>query len=159
MRAVVLVLVSLLLLPLHTVRAQDLSTPPASASFVPAPTAPGTVTASVKAFESRVLAHPGEGGRDRGRGALYGFAIGALVGGVGFAAANYAFTDSTPRDEYTLLSFLLGAAVGGATGAVAGAIIGAPGREEVWPQQVRLHVSPELSGRGTVAASLSFGFR
>lgn len=45
---------------------------------------------------------------------------GAIVGGVGFATLNYAFTTSTPRDEYLLPSLALGALGGAIVGAVVG---------------------------------------
>lgn len=157
MRAVVLLLVLLPLLPLHTVRAQDLSTPPALPSLVTVP--PASSAATPSAFDPSVRPRPAEGERDRGRGALYGLAIGALVGGVGFAATNYVFTESTPRNEYTPLSFVLGAAVGGAAGAIVGAIIGAPKQDNAPAQRAQLLFTPDLRGGGAVAVSVSFRSR
>lgn len=109
MRAVVLVF-ALMLLPLHPVCAQDLPTSAGSASLTPA-----------DVLEQPAPVFPSAAGRDRGRGALYGLAIGAVARGVGFAAMNYAFTESIPRDEFTVVPFGVGAAAGGAAGAVLGA--------------------------------------
>lgn len=150
MRAIIICLVFLLLLPGQAVHAQDLVTPSASLALVPT---------SAEVFGTLIPADSVNGARDRGRGALRGAAIGALVGGVGFAAANYVFTESSPRDEYSLLSFALGAAVGGGVGAVVGGIIGVPGREETRSEQARLHVLPALSRGGSVAVSVSLPSR
>jgi hypothetical protein len=143
MQAVVFLLVVLLLSSVRTAEAQDLT-----------PVTPAIVFAN--ASVPFAPAKPAEVRRDHGKGALMGFAAGALVGGTGFAAMNYAFTTSGPRDEYTMLSFLLGGAVGGVAGAIVGGIIGMPEREEPWTQQVRLHLSPELSRGGMAAVSVSF---
>lgn len=159
MREVALLLVLLLLKPFETARAQDFNILPATVSSVPVPSTPGMVAASTKALDPLVLAHSAEGGRDREKGALYGLAIGALVGGVGFAAVNHAFTQSSPRDEYTLLSFLLGGAVGGAVGAAVGAIIGVPEWNTIKAQQPALRLIPAPFDGGALMVSGSFGFR
>lgn len=156
MRAVVLPLMFLLLTSVRTAEAQDLGPSPTIPPLAALATAPGTDIPSANASVPFAPANPAEGGRDRGRGALIGFAAGALVGGVGFAAANYAFTEGAARTEYTVPSLFLGAAVGGVAGAVVGAIIGTPEREESGRQQVRLHLSPDLSGAGMVGVSVSF---
>jgi hypothetical protein len=150
MRAVVLVPMFLLLAPLQTAKAQDLGTSPTST------TAPGTTVVSASASVPFAPAKRDVERRDHGKGALIGFAAGALVGGVGFATVNYAFTESGPREEYALLSLMLGGAVGGVAGAVAGGIIGMPERREPRREQVRLHLSPDLSGGGMAAVSVSF---
>lgn len=157
MRAVVLLLILLLLLPLHTIRAQELSTPLISPSLVALP--PTSVTAPEKVFGPFVLPQSTRAGRDRGKGALYGAAIGALVGGVGFAATSYAFTTSIPRDACIRICFVLGAAAGGAAGAILGAIIGAPERGEDQTRQAQLHIYPNLSRGGTINVSLSLPSR
>lgn len=156
MRVVVLLLMFLLLPLARTAKAQDLGTSPVTPPLAALATVPGAAIVSVNASVPFAPANPAEGGRDHGKGALTGFAVGALVGGTGFAAMNYAFTTSGPRDEYTMLSFLLGGAVGGVAGAIVGGIIGMPEREETRPQQVRLHLSPDLSRGGMAAVSVSF---
>lgn len=156
MRAVLLLLTFLVLRSVQTAEAQDLSPSPITPPLAALATAPNTDIVSANASALFAPANPAEDGRDRGRGALKGLAVGALVGGVGFAAVNYAFSESAVRTEYTLLSFLLGAAGGGAAGAVVGAIVGAPEREETRRQQVRLHLSPDLSAGGMAAVSVSF---
>lgn len=156
MRAVVLLLTFLLLPTVQTAKAQDLGESPVTPPLPALATAPGTAIVSANASVLFAPAKPAEARRDHGKGALAGFAVGALVGGVGFATVNYAFTESTPRDEYTVLSFLLGAAGGSVAGAVVGAIIGWPEREETRRQEVRLHLTPDLSSAGMVAASVSF---
>lgn len=159
MRAVVLFLILLLLLPLHTIGAQDLSTPPISPSLVAVPITPGTVTTPEKAFGLSVLPQSARAGRDRGKGALYGAAIGALVGGAGLAGLNYALTTSIPRDEYTRLLFFQGAAAGGAAGAIVGAIVGVPERGEDQTRQAQLHIHPNLDRGGIINVSLSLPSR
>lgn len=64
--------------------------------------------------------------RDRWRGALYGSAIGAVVGGVGFAAVTFIANQGGEGEDYWPLALLVGSVPGGAVGLVAGAIIGAP---------------------------------
>lgn len=90
--------------------------------------------------------------RDRRRGAEYGLGIGALVGGLGFASLNYAFTTNGPRGEYTAQSLLLGGVVGGVAGAIVGAIIGAPARSTESPSRVQLRLS---SGTQSASAMIS----
>jgi hypothetical protein len=155
MRAVALLSMFVLLAPLQA-KAQDLGTSPITPPLAALATAHSAAIVSANASVPFAPAKPAEVRRDHGKGALIGFAAGALVGGVGFAAANYAFTESGPRDEYAVLSLMLGGAVGGVAGAVVGGIIGMPEREEPRRQQVRLHLSPDLSRGGVAALSVSF---
>jgi hypothetical protein len=97
--------------------------------------------------------------RDRQKGALYGLGIGVAIGGVGFAALNYALTTNSPRNEYTLLSFLLGAAGGGAAGAVLGAIIGVPEREAPEQKQAELHIFPHVGQNQGLGIAVSLRIR
>ena len=76
--------------------------------------------------------------RDHVAGALRGAALGAVVGGLGFAALTYLGNGSA--GGYVVLALPVGAVVGGAVGLVAGAIVGAPDRDEDPYAQVR--VSP-----------------
>jgi hypothetical protein len=156
MRAVLLLLTFWLLRSVQTAEAQDLSPSSITPRLADLATAPGPEIVSANASVPFAPANQVEAGRDRGRGALIGFAAGALVGGVGFAAANYAFTEGPARTVYTVPSLFLGAAVGGVAGAVVGGIIGTPEREEPRRQQVRLHLSPDLSRGGVAAVSVSF---
>lgn len=130
MRAVLSLLTFLLLPSVQTAKAQDLSTSPVTPSLAALATVPGAAIVSANASVPFAPATPAEVRRDHGKGALIGLAAGALVGGVGFATMNYAFTTSGPRTEFTVLSLLLGGAVGGVAGAVVGGIIGWPEREE-----------------------------
>lgn len=154
MRAVVLLLVILLPSSLRTVQAQERTSPLVPASLAHALPVQGAVAAPVAAPDSFTLSAI-SAGRDHGKGALYGLGIGALIGGVGLAAVQYALNESIPRGGYTVATFVLGAVGGGAAGALIGAIIGVPERDEARSRQVRLHFIPELSRRGTVAISLS----
>jgi hypothetical protein len=61
--------------------------------------------------------------KDRLQGALTGASIGALIGGVGFAAVTY-FANDGPGEDYWPLGLMVGAVGGGAVGGVLGAIIG-----------------------------------
>ena len=117
-----------LLLPLRAARAQALEASSIESPGVASPAL--TRTLPPPGSHSTAPRHAPRPERDRGTGAVYGAIAGALVGGIGFAAVNYTLTTSSPRDEYTLLSFLLGAAVGGAAGSMVGAIVGAPGRAD-----------------------------
>jgi len=156
MRTGALLPMFLLLAPLQA-KAQDLGTSsPMTPPLAALATVPGTAIVPPHAPVPFDSANPVEARRDHGKGALIGFAAGALVGGVGFATMNYAFTTSGPRDEYAMLSFMLGGAVGGVAGAIVGGIIGMPEREENRRQQVRLHLSPDLSRGGVAAVSVSF---
>jgi hypothetical protein len=151
-----MLLMCLLLPSVQTAKAQDLGTSPVTPPLAALATLPGAAIVSADPSVSFAPAKRDEERRDHGKGALTGFAIGALVGGVGFAGMNYAFTTSGPRDEYTVLSLFLGGAVGGAAGAIVGGIIGMPEREEPRREQVRLHLSPDLSRGGMAAVSVSF---
>jgi hypothetical protein len=155
MRAVVLLLVILLSPPLRTVQGQERTSPLVPASLAHALPAQGALATPVDALDSFALPEA----RNRGKGALYGLGIGALVGGVGLAALQYALNESIPRDGYTVATFILGATVGGAAGAVLGAIIGVPERDESRSEQARLLLSPRLSRGGRVALSVSFPSR
>lgn len=159
MRVVVLFLVLLLLPPFSTVRAQDPELPPSPRPLTSALPITGTSAPPENTLDHFAASQPARVRWDREKGALYGFAIGGLVGGVGFAATNYAFTTSTPRDEYTLPSFVMGAAVGGATGAIVGAIIGVPERDETRPKQARLYFAPHLADGGALTVSVSLPSR
>lgn len=159
MRAAVPLLMFLLGSSFQTAQAQDLSTALTTASLVAATTAQAPVMVPWNTSNPFAPSDIAEARWDRGRAALKGFAVGALVGGVGFAAANYALTESTPRSEYTVLSFVLGAVAGGAAGAVVGSIAAKPEREATGPQQVRLHVSPYPSDGGVVGLSVSYRSR
>lgn len=130
MRVVLLLLMCLLLPSVQTAKAQDIGPSPITPPLPALATVPGTAIVSANASAPFAAASPAERGRDHGKGALIGLAAGALVGGVGFAGMNYAFTTSGPRDEYTVLSLFLGGAVGGVAGAIVGGIIGMPEREE-----------------------------
>jgi len=148
MRASVLFLALSVLLPFRAAGAQERASPPAPPALAAVLPVPEALAPAVDVS-----------GRDRGRGALYGGAIGALVGGVGFAAANYAFTKSSPRSEYTLPSLVLGGLVGGAAGALVGAVVGAPERDGDRPRQVRLHLVPPPIRGGTASLSVSLPSR
>ena len=63
------------------------------------------------------------GRKDRLQGAVVGASLGALVGGVGFAAVTYLANDR-PGKDYWPLGLVVGAIGGGAVGGVLGAIIG-----------------------------------
>lgn len=102
---------------------------------------------------------PPTAGRDRGRGALYGSAIGAVVGGVGFAAVTFIANRGGEGEGYWPLALLVGSVAGGAVGLVGGAIIGVPERDETRPRQARLHLIPDLSGGGTLSVSVSLPSR
>lgn len=153
LRTAVLLLVFSLLPPLRMAQAQERTLPPVPSSIAAALAAP-VDTADL--FDEPEAA---EARRDRGRGALYGAGIGALVGGVGFAGLSYAFTKSKPRDAGVRIMFVLGAAAGSAAGAIVGAIIGVPERDEARAQQVQLHLVPVLSHGGTLAISVSLPSR
>jgi len=155
MRTTVLLLGFWLLYPIPTVQAQERTFVPTSSSAEPASPLPGALAVPVKALDRFTPLQEAGVERDRGRGALYGAAVGALVGGVGFAGISYVGTKSTPRDAGVRIMFVLGAVAGSATGALVGALIGAPERDGSRAQQVRLHVTPGRSGGGTVAVSLS----
>ena len=155
---VALLLGFFLLAPLATAGAQSLDVPARAPSLATAPPASILLGAAAPPVTTRNLGPSGAPAgrqRDRVTGAVYGLAIGALVGGVGFAAANYLFTESSPRDEWTVPSFMLGAAVGGAVGMIAGAIIGVPVRDKDVPRQVRLQVVPDLGRGAAFGVSLS----
>ncbi|HEY0023635.1 MAG TPA: hypothetical protein VGB24_12015 [Longimicrobium sp.] len=156
MRAVVLLSMVFLLPSVRTAEAQELGTSPVTLPLAALTPAPGTAVVSASASVPFAPAKRDVERRDHGKGALIGLGVGALAGGVGFAAMNYAFTTSGPRDEYALLSFMLGGAVGGVAGAVVGGIIGTPERQEPRREQVRLHLSPDLSRGGMAAISVSF---
>lgn len=83
--------------------------------------------------------------RDHYLGGGYGLLIGGLVGGGGFAAANYAFSDAS---DMVGLSFLLGGVVGGASGLVIGALVGVPVRET----DARVSVARAGRAGGTVVS-------
>lgn len=125
MRKILSLFVLMLLLPLHEARPQEAVTVQAAPALVAPPATP-VVSSYPTAIDRFVLAPPTEDGRNRGRGALYGGAIGGVVGGVTFAALNYGLSESSVRGEYTLPSFILGAAIGVTAGAIVGAIVGAP---------------------------------
>ena len=154
MRIPRLLVLAALLLPGQAAWAQSVDSPsadgaPAIRSVVMLPAAqapaPGEAFAASEAFRPR---------RNHLAGAALGAGIGALVGGVGFAAMNYAKTESSPRTEYTGLSLMLGGVVGGAAGLVIGGIIGTPGRSDRPQDQMRLRLAPGLP-QGRAAASLS----
>ena len=87
--------------------------------------------------------------RDHLAGALRGAALGAVVGGLGFAAVTYLGNRGDSEGEgYALLALPVGGVVGGAVGLVAGAIVGAPEREE--DRGAQLRVSPGAA-RGVTA--------
>jgi peptidoglycan/LPS O-acetylase OafA/YrhL len=88
--------------------------------------------------------------RDHLAGALQGAALGAVVGGLGFAALTYLGNRGDAEGEgYALLAIPVGAVVGGAVGLVAGAIVGAPERDEGRRAQVLV---PRDTARGVTAA-------
>ncbi len=134
MRAAILFVAFLPWPPLQMARAQDHTfsfEPPPTVTALPGPNAVATFINAADLFNlpevaSVNLPEVASVRRDRGRGALYGLAIGALAGGAGAATASYVLTTSTPRDAAVRIMFAAGAVVGGAAGAAAGAIIGAP---------------------------------
>ncbi|HST62497.1 MAG TPA: hypothetical protein VLK84_27580 [Longimicrobium sp.] len=67
--------------------------------------------------------------RDHRAGAIKGLALGALIGGVGFAMVTAAGNDGGDSGGYTILAVPVGAAVGGAVGLVVGAIVGVPEKD------------------------------
>ncbi len=67
--------------------------------------------------------------RDHAAGAIKGFALGALVGGVGFALVTSAANDGGDAGGYAVLALPVGAVVGGALGLVVGAIVGLPEKD------------------------------
>lgn len=68
---------------------------------------------------------PRDARRDHGAGAIKGLALGALVGGLGFALVTAAGNGGNAEARgYTLLALPVGAVVGGAVGLAAGAITG-----------------------------------
>lgn len=95
--------------------------------------------------------------RDHLVGAVQGFALGALVGAVGFAAVTYWGNDGDT--EYATLALPVGAVVGGAVGLVAGAIIGAPDRDRDEEPQAQVLVSPGTARGLTAAVSVPLGSR
>jgi hypothetical protein len=96
--------------------------------------------------------------RDRVVGAVQGAALGALVGGLGFAAVTYVGNGFDHDAEgYAVLALPVGGVVGGALGLVAGAIIGAPERDEEPRAQVL--VSPGAARGLTAAVSVPLGPR
>lgn len=134
MRAAILFVAFLLWPPLQMARAQDHTfsfEPPPTVTALPGPSAVATFINAADLFNLPEVASVR---RDRGRGALYGLAIGALVGGAGAATASYVLTTSTPRDAAVRIMFAAGAVVGGAVGAAAGAIIGVPRPESPRPR-------------------------
>lgn len=115
----------------------------------------GVITSSSGSYHDAVILQLTDGERARGKGALYGLGIGALLGAVGLAVSGELLNDNS-RGEYRGLYLMLGAAGGGAVGAVVGAIIGAPKEAEPQPARLRLLLVPEASGRGTILFSLPF---
>lgn len=76
------------------------------------------------------------------------------MGGVWFAAMNYAKSEPSTT-EYTGLSLMLGGVVGGAAGAIIGAAIGTPGRSGGPEERARLRLAPGLpGGRGAVSLAV-----
>ena len=94
--------------------------------------------------------------RNRLAGAAYGFGIGAVVGGVGFAAMNAAKSTGAAPGEYTVLSLVLGGVVGGAAGSIVGAFIGVPARSPGEEDRAQLRLAPALA-QSSPALSLSVG--
>ena len=85
-------------------------------------------------------------------------ALGAVVGGLGFAAATYLGNESNSEGRgYTLLAIPVGAVVGGAVGFVGGLIVGAPDRDEGGRAPVR--GSPGADRGVTAAVSVPLGPR
>jgi hypothetical protein len=147
MRASMLLLLAALLLPWGTARAQAADAPSAG----PARALP------IHALQLRPGALPDAPDdapaprRNRLAGAAIGMGIGALVGGVGFAAMNY--TKSEPSTTgYTIPSLVLGGVVGGAAGALIGAVIGTPGRSAGPEGRTHLRLAP---GRPDGSATVS----
>jgi peptidoglycan/LPS O-acetylase OafA/YrhL len=96
----------------------------AAQTALAAPMDPRLIVAPAELVAAPVLA---DARRDHVAGAIKGLALGALIGGVGFAIVTAAANDdSNGRQGYTVLAVPVGAVVGGAVGLVAGAIIGAP---------------------------------
>lgn len=91
--------------------------------------------------------------RDHLAGAVQGAALGAVVGGLGFAAVTYLgnAANDTGGEGYAVLALPVGAVVGGAVGLVAGAIIGAPDRDRDEEPQAQVLLSPGAA-RGIAAA-------
>lgn len=99
--------------------------------------------------------------RDHLVGAVQGFALGAVVGGLGFAAVTYLgnASNNTGGEGYAVLALPVGAVVGGAVGLVAGAIIGAPDRDRDEEPHAQVLVSPAPARSVTAAVSVPVGSR
>ncbi|HEX6371260.1 MAG TPA: hypothetical protein VF006_20245 [Longimicrobium sp.] len=134
-----------LLLALLLCRAPVLA---AQTSLAAAPMDPRLVPAAVE----RSAAPSAALRRDHLAGAVQGAALGAVVGGLGFAAVTY--LGNAGDTGYAVLALMVGGVAGGAVGLVAGAIIGAPDRDEEPRAQVL--VSPGAARGVTAAVSLPF---
>jgi hypothetical protein len=108
---------------------------PMDSRLIPAPAAAAAPSAALR--------------RDHLAGAVQGAALGAVVGGLGFAAVTYLGNEGDAG--YAVLALPVGAVVGGAVGLVAGAIIGAPDRQRDEEPQAQLLVS-RGAARGITAA-------
>lgn len=96
----------------------------AAQTSLAAPMDPRLIVAPAQHVAAPALAHAR---RDHRAGAIKGLALGALIGGVGFAMVTAAANDDSNGGQgYTVLAVPVGAVVGGAVGLVAGAIIGVP---------------------------------
>ncbi len=152
MRTPMLLLLAALLLPWRSAAAQ--AADPASAD----PAGPRR-TAAVHPWPEAESPAPAEAPgprRDRLAGAAYGLGIGALVGGLGFAAMNAAFSTGAAPGEYTVLSLMLGGVVGGAAGSLVGAVVGVPRRSAGEAEGAQVRLAPAVA-QGSPAVSLSVG--
>lgn len=96
--------------------------------------------------------------RDRGRGALWGLAAGAVIGGVGFATVTWVANRGTGTggEHHWPLALMVDSAAGGALGLVAGAIIGAPERQDGIAARTTLLVLPEADDATRLGISVAF---
>lgn len=93
--------------------------------------------------------------RDHVAGAMKGLVVGAVVGGLGFAAVTYLGNSGNSEGQgYAVLAIPVGAVVGGAVGFVAGAIIGLPERDR---RRAQVVVMPDAARGLTAAVSVPLG--
>lgn len=110
----------------------------------------------IVALERPAAPAPAELRRDHWQGAWDGMVLGAVVGGLGFAAAVYFGNEAgSEGQDYALLALPVGGLVGGAVGLVGGAIIGAPDRDPA--PRAELVVLPRADRGLTAALSVPVG--
>lgn len=97
--------------------------------------------------------------RDRELGGLYGLGVGALAGGLGFAAViAVANSNSSSGAGYWVLALFVGGIGGGAVGTVTGAIMGAPRASAGSPDIPTDHGRGALRGLKVGSAVGGLGF-